>query len=644
MNSAYLRPPLPIYRVLAFCTLPLLLWLAGNVALSRLGPLQTLYWGDYVRTTLPPFELPKFDPATTPQAEYQVLLCTGAAGHEVLLKVNGRPLPEDMHLAPVPMTASQYNPWLRRNIYGGRVAIGFVIAPIMFSVVFVALLAGGGFLLDQKRLLRFRSQERHIKGPELVLPGEFSRRVKGNGIGFRVERLVRKPSLVRIERSVEVQHQLMQGDNGAGKTVAMFALADQFEAAGETCIYYDPDCQFLKRYWKPGDFIFGPDERSASYSPSDEIDYSSVANAEATAMSQAESLYPGRLGTKDFFFTNSARLIYKHCLTNYRPNAAQLAQFYIHADPLIDAIAKGTELEEMLRKNTPGLRASIISTLTQCLFALQQIPGEEPGRPKLSAREYVAIKGRRPSIFFTASENTKTAFSPLHRLMIDSLIRQFLSQPEQPEPVVRMFLDELPALGELSTMKDASSRGRKYGIDLILGFQGRSQLKAIYGEEVESIFSAPFTKLLLHTGEPDGADWASRMLGEHDIECLTEHLSADGKRSYSTQQRANQRLVTQSELGSLKNRVGYLRYAGYVVKLKLALPPTRPARCEAFIARTGVAPVQLPMPNLEAIRMQEAKDRQRAAEQAAAKPYKPPTPAKTQDGGTGALSLETSGE
>ena len=644
MNSAYLRPPLPVFRVLAFCTLPLVLWLAVRVELSKLGPLQTLYWSDYLRSTIPSFELPQFGQATKAKAEYQVLLCTGAVGHEVPLTVNGRPMPEDMHLVTVPMTASQYNPWLRRNIYGGQVALGFLLVPVFVSAMLVALLAGGGFLLDQKRLLKFRSQERHIKGPELVTPAEFNRRVKGDGIGFRVERLGRKPGLVRIERSVEVQHQLMQGDNGAGKTVAMFALADQFEAASETCIYYDPDCQFLKRYWKPGDFIFGPDERSASYNPADEIDYSSVANAEATAMSQAESLYPGRLGTKDFFFTNSARLIYKHCLTNYRPNAAELAQFYIHADPLIDAIAKGTELEEMLRKNTPGLRASIISTLTQCLFALQQIPGEEPGRPKLSAREYVAFKGRRPSIFFTASENTKTAFSPLHRLMIDSLIRQFLSQPEQPEPVVRMFLDELPALGELSTMKDASSRGRKYGIDLILGFQGRSQLKAIYGEEVESIFSAPFTKLLLHTGEPDGADWASRMLGEHHIECLTEHLSADSKRSYSTQQRANQRLVTQSELGSLKNRVGYLRYAGYVVKLKLALPPSRPARCEAFIARTGVAPVQLPMPNLEAIRAREQKDKQRAAEQAAAKPYQPPTLAKPQDGGIGALSLETSGD
>jgi type IV secretion system coupling TraD/TrwB family protein len=416
----------------------------------------------------------------------------------------------------------------------------------------------------------------------------------------------------------------MQGDNGAGKTIAMFALADQFEAAGETCIYYDPECQFLKRYWKPGDLILGPDFRSASFNPSDEIDFSTSANAEASAMAQAESLYPCRPGARDFFFWNCARLIYKHCVTNYRPNAGQLAQLYIHPDPLIDAIAKGTELEEMLAKNTQGLRASIISTLTQCLFALQQVPGEEEGRPKFSARQYVRMEGRRPSIFFTSGdEKTQVAFSPLHRLWIDSLIREFLSLPEVPpgEVRIRMFIDELPALGELPTLKIAAVRGRKRGINLILGFQGKSPLKAIYGEEVDAVFSAPFTKLLLHTGEPGGGNWASEMIGEHKVERIVEHLSPKRERSYTTQS-ATERIADQSELASLKNRHGYLRYAEFVVKLKLALPSQRPARCEAFIPRTGVAPIQLPMPNLAEILAKEAAEKAAKTQKAAA-PYSP---------------------
>jgi hypothetical protein len=232
MNQAFLRPPLPLYRVAAFATLPLLLWLSCHIALSRLGPLQTLYWNDYVRTTLPVLEMPSFVPSVKAKREYQVLLCSGPLGREVPLKVDGQEIPSDARLAAVPMASAEFNPWLRQNIYGGRVAVGFLIIPVMLSMVFVALLAGVGFIYDQRRHVAFRSTSRHISGPELVTAQQFNAHVKGDGVGFVVERgLWRKPAIVRIEREVEPQHQLMQGDNGAGKTIAMFALADQFEAA-----------------------------------------------------------------------------------------------------------------------------------------------------------------------------------------------------------------------------------------------------------------------------------------------------------------------------------------------------------------------------------------------------------------------------
>ncbi len=156
MNQAYLRPPLPLYRVAAFLTLPLFLWLAYHVTVSRLGPLQTLYWSDYVRTTVPPIEMPTIGQSVKPKREYQVLLCTGPVGREIPVVVNGKPMPADVRLAAVPMSSDQYNPWLRANIYGGRVAIGFLAPPVMLSMVLVALLAGGGYRLDQKRHLKFR--------------------------------------------------------------------------------------------------------------------------------------------------------------------------------------------------------------------------------------------------------------------------------------------------------------------------------------------------------------------------------------------------------------------------------------------------------------------------------------------------------
>ena len=111
------------------------------------------------------------------------------------------------------------------------------------------------------------------------------------------------------------------------------------------------------------------------------------------------------------------------------------------------------------------------------------------------------------------------------------------------------------------------------------------------------------------------------MIGEHKVERIVEHLSPKRERSYTTQP-AIERIADQSELASLENRHGYLRYAGYVVKVKLALPPQRAARCEAFIPRTGESPIQLPMPNLAEILAKEAAEKSERA-QKAAKPWQP---------------------
>lgn len=634
MNREFLRPPLPLYRTGAVLFLPVFAFLAYQGAVFSLSPLQLFYWTDYVKTTFAPLvptmpAFPTFGESSpeTQKAETEVML-VDREGLPVTSQTEKTAPGVDV--VSVSMPHAVYNAWLAKNVYHRRPALGFLIIPEFIGLMLFVMAAGISYRLDQKRLVSFRSSKaRHITGPELVKPAEFERKIKGDGVGFLIERgYLRKPSLLRINREMEPQHMMLQGDQGAGKTIAMFALADQYEANGDTCIFYDPECQFIKRYWKPGDIILGADARGWSWSPATEIDYSSVEQAHATAMGQGTSLYPGREGQKEFFFVNAARQIYDHCMTNYRPNASELADLFTHADPLIDAIAKGTELEEMLSKNTNGLRASITSTLTQCLFALRQVPPMEEGRPNFSAREYVAMKGRRPSIFFTASEKTKAAFAPLHRLWIDSLMREFLSQPESSEVVVRFFIDELPVLGELATLETTTARGRKRGMNLILGFQGRSQVKEIYKDLAESIFSAPFTKLLLHTGEPDGAEWASKILGEERAEWVVEHVTSDGKRSYTTQIKTD-RIIPGSDLGSLNNRHGYLRYSGFVVPVVLAIPPVRPARTEAFVSRTGVEPVQLPLPDLKAIKAKEAADKLEAAKQRAVASSQPYTPAGT---------------
>ncbi len=83
----------------------------------------------------------------------EILLCVGPKGAEVPLtkqleRAAGQP---DAHLAAVPMTRDEFAAWPRKDIYGGRLAVVYLLPPIMLSMVFVAMLAGGGYFLDQNR-------------------------------------------------------------------------------------------------------------------------------------------------------------------------------------------------------------------------------------------------------------------------------------------------------------------------------------------------------------------------------------------------------------------------------------------------------------------------------------------------------------
>jgi len=52
---------------------------------------------------------------------------------------------------------------------------------------------------------------------------------------------------------------------------------------------------------------------------------------------------------------------------------------------------------------------------------------------------------------------------------------------------------------------------------VILGFQGRSQLEARYGEDTDAMLSQPGTKIFLKTSEPRAARWVSEAIGEIEI-------------------------------------------------------------------------------------------------------------------------------
>jgi hypothetical protein len=618
MNSSAspLRKPVPV-GILCALLLSAVAAFASLQTWRHFAPaLQAYYLPVYARESL--FPHLAFGRAAHRAKRYLAVYHDAALATDETLDMK----PANISVRPLFAQPWQFTAWLRAAIYHGNTVPQVLRTPLIGSAVCLFAFLFTGVAFDAQRLQTFR-RGRKLRGPDLLSTVQFNRRIHGDGLIFRLDRNRRgshsfpqiRGKQLRIEKRHEAQHMQIIGDPGSGKTQAIMQILDQVEADDETAIVYDPHLEFAARYHRPerGDLIANPlDDRCFSWCPTDELDLSDSATAEATALAQAESLYPGRPTEKDWFFIHTSRLIYKHLLVHHQPESArELGTWMQHPDPQIDMRVLGTELEQMLAVNAAPQRAAVTSTLAQVAFALRQIPDKEPGRQIWTVRDW--CEKRRGWIFFTNTQDTRTALRPLQSLWIDMLIRRILSQGSRPDlKPVRLILDELPTLQMLPQLQAAMTESRKTGLCIVIGFQGRSQIKALYGEESETIFSAPFTKILLRTSEPDAADWSSKIVGEIEIERPKETRPAHafGKHHHHsfTSEVKTERLVLASQFSGLPDRCGYFRYANEAVPIKIAIVPHRPKRL-TFVPRQSSPVTKNNVPSLAEFRARKKAER-----------------------------------
>ena len=113
----------------------------------------------------------------------------------------------------------------------------------------------------------------------------------------------------------------------------------------------------------------------------------------------------------------------------------------------------------------------------------------------------------------------------------------------------------------------ALTKGRKSNNPIIFGYQGKAQLEVIYGHLAEVMLSQPATKIVLKTGEPKAAKWASELIGEIEIERMRETV-ADGKRAGKsfTLDRQIEPLVMSSEIEGLDDLHAFLKLGNHVTR------------------------------------------------------------------------------
>lgn len=486
--------------------------------------------------------------------------------------------------------------FLGSTIYQNKGVWGYLSRSVYYGAALFVLFLFVTVPKDRKRT-RVLREGKQLQGPERVSVEEFNTRNKSDGIGFWVEprnllekilrRFGRRRVSVHIPRKQEAHHIMIMGDTGAGKSSRIRELLLEIEGRGESAIVHDSQLEYTPLFYKPerGDIILNPLEARMPYwSPCDEVEH------EAEAATIAASLFPDSDRTGNDFFVKGPRRIFARLLT-LKLQPEELVRV-MGDEKELDQIAKGTDLESLLYHGAGPQRGGVMGELSMVVDGLKLLPRREETRATWTAREWA--KQPKGWLFLTSTPETREAILPLTSLWLDMLVLRLMNRSEEERPVW-FVLDELDTLKKLPQLHSLVTQTRKSGTRAVLGFQGRSQIEARYGQIAESLLSQPATKIFLRTGEPNAARWVSSNIGDVEKQWLkvsyTEGQGPQQRRSktYHVDQPPARPLVIASTIQGLTDQHGYMKHGNLLVEV--TFPYVELAKKQAgFLLRKKAAP------------------------------------------------------
>lgn len=605
-NESYNFPSdKPVLMYTAFLVAVAILFGSVWMKVSNLTPLQRYWIPTYLHATiLPVFKVPysryrllsiaHHDHQYLPAEEDIVVGTTRTAdGRRIPLELSERAVLDGKQLVLGRSTEydnQKLSAFLNQYMYHVSALSDFFYWPLTYSGIALVLGLIVAIPGDRRRAL-IRKHGRRIQGPEEVTAAEFNRRNHSDGVGFTTlekptmgERILRREwRYLRVPRDVEDNHFLIMGDSGSGKSSLVRQLLLDINERGESAIVYDPALEYTGEFYRPecGDVILNPlDQRMPYWVPSAEI------MRPAEALTVAGALFPDT-PKENPFFVEGPRKIFAYLLS-LGLTTDELIWCLCHEEEL-DRKLKGTELASLIYANAGQQRGGILASLSMVADSLKLLPTKADTTTTWTAAEW--SQKRQGWIFITSLPAARKQLRPLISMWLDVLILRLMNEGRRGPSPTWFVLDELSSLHHLPQLHTAITENRKSGNPLVLSFQGRSQLEALYGHVAEAMFSQPATKIFLRTSEPNSAQWISNLIGNVELERVRETRThgqmPQGResRSYSIEQIVKP-LVMKEQISGLPKGYGFLKFGNLVVRLSFPyeeLPKRHPDFLERAI-------------------------------------------------------------
>lgn len=400
---------------------------------------------------------------------------------------------------------------------------------------------------------------------------------------------------VPLLKDREVEHMVISGATGSGKSVAIKELMDVVRARGQAAIVYDTSGEFVSQYYRDGkDIILNPfDSRSPKWSLWSEIrqsfDYDTV----------AASLIPSR-NSDDPFWSTAARTLFSSIARRLDEQNNQSEEALFHYANTVSLkelhqFLDGTPAAPLMDPASEKTAASIRATLANAIRMWPYLAVSN-GKELFSVRKFVEESSNSDAwLFITCRADQHALLRPLLSCWIAQAVTATLSLKESRERRLWFFLDELASLNKIS-ISDLLERGRKYGAACVLGFQTMSQLRSIYGNDDSStILQNCKTGLFLQAVDTETAKAVSAACGSEEIletgesQTLSHNNARDGFNL--TRRRVIKPTVLDSEFLRMPKLTGILRLPDdYPVSQIRLIPKDRPIQAPEFVCDQEISP------------------------------------------------------
>ena len=406
---------------------------------------------------------------------------------------------------------------------------------------------------------RVRADKDILSGTEIVAPETLKRLIQKQGQASELT-LAGVPLL----KGKEVQHLLIAGTTGSGKTNGFHELLQQIRAQKQRAIIVDITGGFVEKYYRP--------ERDILLSPLDARSEKWNVWAEGTEPYHFDALAAALIPQqgKDPFWANAAQSILSCAMRRLH------AQEKLSMHELLDITIRrqvqdfqeffqGTEAAALVDVRSKETLASIRATLTinaKCLTLLEET--EAP----FSLTKWIHDDAIHDSwMFLAAPPEMRDSMRPLLSAWTSIVTKALLSATPSSTRRIWLVIDELPALNKLPDLHTLLAEGRKYGGCVVLGTQDLSLLDETYGPNlVRSIANLCSTKVLFRISGSDVAKRMSEWLGTQETSEASESISYGAHQMRDgislSDVRREKPCVTPDQLMKLPDLTGYLKLPG----------------------------------------------------------------------------------